>query len=172
MLEFFRWLVETFRSLLFPVYVVPEPWRAVRYTFGRAGKVLEPGWYLACPFFQEIRTTNCAEDCLDLANMPLTTWDGEQVTVSYNVRFRIADVLKYQTRLRDADASLHAEASCEVALRIRRRMWSKIYRSQGRIERRISTTLTRRLADWGIEVVGSGITVCTRSKPISWIRVD
>lgn len=191
MLETLRALFEFIRQFIWPVYVVAAPYRAVRYTFGQPtpakrwgwvpcpqrwrmvnGPVLAPGWYFAFPLFQEIRQTNCAEDCVDVSNMPLTTWDGEQMTISYNMRYRIVDVLKFQTNVQEASTSLHAEASCEVALRVRRREWKRIYRSQGSIERRITKTMTERVADWGIEIMHGGITICTKAKPISWIKVD
>lgn len=172
MLEFFRWLLEFARSIIWPVWIVSSPNLGVRYTRGRPGGVLAPDWYLAFPFFQEIRQTNCAEEVIDVANLPITTWDDVQVTVSYNMRYRIVDVLKYQTIVQEGGVSLHAEASCEVALRIRRRAWKRIYRSQGSIERRITKTMTERVKHWGIEVVHGGMTVCARARPISWIKVD
>src|SRR5262245_57895615 len=151
MLETFRAIIDFIRTIAWPVYVVSSPHRAVRYSLGKPKHVLGPGWYFAFPFFQEIRQTNCAEDTLDVANLPITTWDGESATVSFNLRYRIADVLKYQTMVQDAGMSLHAEASCEVALRTRRREWRNIYRSQGKIARRICDTLTRRVGNWGVE---------------------
>lgn len=182
MLETLRALLEFVRQFVWPIYIVASPNKAVRYTFGRpvalrrpfavAGPILEPDWYFAFPLFQEIRQTNCAEDTLDIANLPLTLWDGESVTVSYNLRYRIADVLKYQTQVQDAGMSLHAEASCEVSLRTRRREWKRVYRSQGKLARRICQTLTKRVAEWGVEVLSGEMTVCTRAKPLAWIKVE
>lgn len=172
MLAFFTALLEFLRSLVWPLFIVTKPEEGVKYRFGRPLKVLQPGWYFAWPFFEEIKKTNCAEATLDLTNMPLTTWDEVGLTVSYNIRYRIVDVLKFQTIVQNGAESMHAEAACEVALRLRKRLWSKIYRSQGRIERRITATLTKRFASWGIEVVGGGLTVCTKSKTISLINVE
>lgn len=189
MLDAIAALFKFIRELLWPVFIVAEPYRAVRYTFGRptslgwpfriSGPVLEPGAYFAFPYFQEIRTTDCAENCIDVANLPITTHDEIQVTVSYNLRYRITDVLKFQMNLHheskedeESRTAIHAEAACEVALRMRRRSWQRLYKSQGSIERRITKTIASRLGDWGITVSHGGMTICTRAFPLSVIHVS
>jgi regulator of protease activity HflC (stomatin/prohibitin superfamily) len=187
LLQFIGEFLKFIRDLLWPIFIVSEPNRAVRYTNGQAkalgwpfrvaGPVLEPGWYFSIPFFQEIRQTNCAEDCIDVANLPITTRDDVQVTVSYNLRYRITDVLKYQLNLHhkdsdDSPSAIHAEAAVEVAMRMRRRSWERLFRSQGAIERRITKSIAERFENWGITASHGGMTICAKALPLSMIHVN
>lgn len=191
-LEIFGQLFQLVRDLLWPFKIVAAPNRAVRYTFGTPGvtwriwwgikePVLNPDWYFVVPWVQEIRESNCAEDTIDIANLPITSRDGIQATVSYNIRLVVNDPLKFQLRLRQdinpkqtesMPSAIHAECSSAVAYMMRKRSWDRIYKSQGAIERRIKESLTKTLSDWGITVVSGGITVCSQAVPIALISVD
>lgn len=191
-LELLSALLQFIRDVLWPFFIVSEPNRGVRYTFGRPGvkwrawwgirePVLEPDWYFAIPWAQEIRMTNCAEDTIDVANLPITTKDGIQATVSYNIRLRVHDPLKYQTKLRQEvdnaksdtmPSAIHAECSTAVASMMRRRRWDQIYKSQGAIGNKITKILIDDLATWGIDVVSGGLTICSQAIPLALIHVQ
>jgi regulator of protease activity HflC (stomatin/prohibitin superfamily) len=192
LIELLTQLLQLIRDVLWPFFIVSEPERGVRYTFGVPGvkwrlwrgsrePVLEPDWYFAVPWAQEIRLTNCAEDTIDVANLPITTKDGIQATVSYNIRLKVNDPLKYQTQLRQeidnrkADtmpSAIHAECSTAVASMMRRRKWDQIYKSQGSIGNKITKVLADDLAAWGITVVSGGLTICSQAVPLALIHVD
>jgi regulator of protease activity HflC (stomatin/prohibitin superfamily) len=191
-LEILSQLLQFIREVIWPFWIVSEPFRAVRYTFGRPGVnwrvwrgirtgMLEPGWYFAMPWAQEIRLTNCAEDCIDVANLPITTEDGIQATISYNVRLRVSDPLKYQLNLRQeidikkADlmpSAIHAECSTAVARMLRKQSWETIYKSQGEIAGKITAALKIKMADWGVSVVSGGITIMAQAIPVALINVE
>lgn len=191
-LEILSSLLQFIRDVLWPFFIVSEPNRAVRYSFGRPGvtwwwwwgirePLLEADWYFGIPWAQEIRMTNCAEDTIDIANIAITTEDGVQATVSYNIRLRVNDPLKYQINLRQeidnkkADmmpSAIHAECSTAVARMLRKQSWEVIYKSQGEIAGKITSALRIKLADWGVDVISGGITICSQATPIALINID
>lgn len=190
-LEILSALLQFIRDVLWPFFIVSYPNRGVRSTFGVPGvswrwwwgikePVLEPGVYFCVPWAQEIRMTNCAEDTIDISNLAITSHDGVQNTVSYNLKLFVSDPLKYQLRLKQepnpkaADTmpeAIHAEGSTAVSSMMRRRTWERIYKSQGHIERRITASLSDKLFDWGITVISGGITICSQAVPIALINV-
>lgn len=191
-LELLSQLFQLIRDVLWPFFIVSEPSKAVRYTFGRPGvrwrlwwgirePVLIPGPYFAVPWAQEIRLTNCAEDTIDITNIPFTCEDGTQATISYNLRLRVTDPLKYQLNLKQEvdikksdtmPSAIHAESSTVVAKMLRKQSWETIYKSQGEIAGKITSALRTKLADWGVDVVGGGLTICAQAIPIALINVD
>ncbi len=180
-LEILTQLLQFIREVIWPFWIVAEPNRAVRYRFGRNIKVLEAGGYFAWPWAEEIRMTNCAEDCIDITNLSITTEDGVQATLSYNIRLRVTDPLKYQLNLRqEVDAkkadlmpsALHAECSVTVARMLRKQSWETIYKSQSEIAGKITSALRLKLSDWGVGVISGGITICSQAIPIALITVE
>lgn len=180
-LEILSQLLEFIRQVIWPLWIVSEPNKAVWLRFGQPRGIREPDWYFAWPWADELRMVNCAEDTIDVANIPFTARDGIQATVSYNIRLKIKDPMKYVLNLRgEADpkksdtlpSAIHAECSTAVSSMMRRRKWDQIYKSQGAIERRITAKLTNTLADWGVEVIAGGITICSQAIPLALINVD
>lgn len=191
-LELLSQLFQLIRDVLWPFFIVSEPNRAVRYTGGRPGvswrlwwgireAILMPGPYFAVPWYQEIRLTNCAEDTIDVTNLSITTEDGIQATVSYNLRLRVIDPLKYQLNLKQEidiknsdtmPSAIHAESSTVVARMLRKQSWETIYKSQGEIAGKITSALRTKLMDWGVDVISGGLTICAQAIPIALINVD
>lgn len=191
-LELLSQLINLIREVLWPFYIVRDPDRAVRYTFGVPGvkwrvwwgfreAVLGPGWYFCVPWAQDIQLTNCAEDTIDIANISGTSRDGVQFTASFNIRLKVYDPLKYQINLRQeidpkkADtmpSAIHAECLTSVAAMLRNRKWESIYRSQGKIGSKLTKSLKASLDNWGIMVIAGGVTTCSQAVPIALINVD
>ena len=180
-LELLTQLLQFIREVIWPFWIVAAPNRAVRYRFGRPKGTLEPDWYFAWPWAEEIRQTNCAEDTIDIANISGTSKDGVQFTASFNLRLKVIDPLLFQLNLRQeldpkkADtmpAAIHAECTRAIAAMFRNREWKAIYRSQGKIGAKLTRTVKTLLTNWGVEVLAGGITICSQAIPLAIINVE
>lgn len=197
-LELLAQLIQFIRELIWPLFIVAEPKKAIRYTNGKAVDyelvlldfwkwhyvlkmpyVLGPGLYFAAPFFQEIRVTNCAENYIDVANLSLTLIDGKSGTFSYNMGYVVEDILKYQTKLHqeglskdEAPQAIHSMGSVEVSAHITSYTWPDLVSNLAQLEARIERSLARRLATWGIKLTTGGITICAQALPLAIIHVD
>lgn len=170
----FAWLgqlIDLLRSIAWPFYIVEAPALGVRFTRGRPGKALPPDWYFAWPFFQRIAWVSMAADYADLANLALTTTDGESVYVSANIGFHVTDPVKYLTEVQDFHNSLAREACGLLSKKVRRRAWGEILEDQRLVECQIRGALNRKVGEWGVRVDTVRLTdLMRRVKPIRLIN--
>ena len=65
--------------------------RGLRFTFGRAGPVLEPGTHVLIPLVQTVKSLPSRARTLDIPNQTLTTHDGIVLHVDCNLVYQVVD---------------------------------------------------------------------------------
>jgi regulator of protease activity HflC (stomatin/prohibitin superfamily) len=80
---------------------VQTGWSGVLFSFGRAQKVLEPGFHPLIPIFQKVRQTPVRSITLNLPKQRITTSDGLVYDVDANIVFRVEDPIVALTAVDD-----------------------------------------------------------------------
>lgn len=91
-------------------WFVVEPWEAaIRTRFGKHITVFGPGAHFRIPYFDHIYVQNVRRRAMSLGMHTMTTSDGETLTVSGSLGYRITDVLKLHQALNDAESTIIQE---------------------------------------------------------------
>lgn len=108
-MNFIQDILRFVRQLLDWWFIV-EPWeQAVRVRLGKHVRLFEAGVHVRIPFFDTVYVQNVRRRVGGIPLQTLTTADGHTITLEGNLAYRIADVLKLQRTLHDADASVRQE---------------------------------------------------------------
>lgn len=129
----------------------------VKFSFGRAVRTCEPGFYPLIPVFQVIRIVPSRARTLDLPRQTLATDDGLVFEVDANVVYRVTDASKALVEVRDYEAALGQVLSLSVheVLAARDRSALKVSAALGRA---LAQAMQQRVAAWGITVERAGFT--------------
>lgn len=121
----FEWLIGLINNARF--WQVVLPWeRAVRVRFGKNPVLLESGFHLRIPFFDEVRVANTRLRIGCVPAQTITTRDGRTVTVDVTVAFRITDPLAAMLRLQKPEDSCAGFAQIAVLRHVRSRAYAEI----------------------------------------------
>lgn len=108
-MSFIQSLLDFLRALLSWWFIV-EPWeQAVRVRLGNRVKLFGPGTHLKVPFFDALYKQNVRRRVSGIPLQTLTTSDGIALTIHGSIGYKIADVLKLQMTLHDAEESVRQE---------------------------------------------------------------
>jgi len=99
MLEFFKQYVELFWDYLKPYFLVNHYQEAVLLTNGKYAGTFRPGLYLKFPLFEYALEANIKPDTLTIAPIPITTLDGETISIGLMIDYHIEPMAKNQPRL-------------------------------------------------------------------------
>jgi hypothetical protein len=129
----------------------------LKFSFGRATRVVGPGFHPLIPFLQVIRTLPTRDRTLDLPQQRVTTSDGLVYDVDANLVFRVVDVRRALIEIDDLDKGMIQMLGLGVQTVLRARERSSMYVSDN-LDAALSATLARRLEAWGVEVSRAGFT--------------
>lgn len=147
-----------FWDFLYPVKVVFQYQRAVRYRHGKSQDApLGEGYHIQWWVIDKIEIEDVIEEVLDLNPQSITTKDGVQVTISANIAFRIVDIVKRWNEVQDFEKSLRAAAMSHIARKIRQWTWEETFQNQTELERSLRDTMTTKVKRWGVEIIDVGI---------------
>lgn len=129
----------------------------VKFSFGRAVRTCEPGFYPLIPVFQVIRIVPSRARTLDLPRQTLATDDGLVFEVDANVVYRVSDAGKALVEVRDYEAALGQVLSLSVheVLAARDRSALKVSAALGHA---LAHAMQERVAAWGITIERAGFT--------------
>ncbi len=129
----------------------------VKFSFGRAVRTCEPGFYPLIPVFQVIRIVPSRARTLDLPRQTLATDDGLVFEVDANVVYRVTDASKALVEVRDYEAALGQVLSLSVheVLAARDRSALKVSAALGHA---LAHAMQERVAAWGITIERAGFT--------------
>lgn len=108
-MNFIYQILEFVKQLLNWWFVV-EPWeQAVRVRFGKHLKLFGRGVHIKVPFFDRVYIQNVRRRVMSMGTHTTTTRDGQVITLTGSLGYRITDVLKLHQTLHDAEASVLQE---------------------------------------------------------------
>ena len=127
----------------------------LRFTFGRAGGVLQPGLHLFVPFVQSMRVVPTRSRTMDLPAQRIVTLEGLVFRADANVVFRVVDLHKALIQIDDVLKGMRQMLGLSVQEVLRTANRATI-RDTERLGAALHASLQRRLDPWGIEVERAG----------------
>lgn len=127
----------------------------LKFSFGRAVRVVEPGFHLLVPFLQVIRTLPTRSRTLDLPSQRVTTLDGLVYDVDANLVYRVVDVRKALIEIDELERGMLQVLGLAVQEVLRARGRAELYASAA-LDGELSGLMAARLAMWGVEVERAG----------------
>lgn len=128
----------------------------LKFSFGRATKVCEPGFHPLIPFFQRVRVIPTRARTLDLPAQRVTTLDGLVYEVDANLVYRVVDVRKALIEIDDLDKGMLQMLALSVQDVLRGLDRARLRVSEG-LDRALAAEMAGRLAPWGVAVERAGL---------------
>lgn len=102
-------ILDFLRTLLSWWFIV-LPWeQAIRVRFGKHSRLFGAGFYWRIPFFDVLYIQNVRRRISPIPVQTLGTADGKTITLHGSIGYRVADVMKLQMTLHDAEGSIQQE---------------------------------------------------------------
>lgn len=136
--------------------------QALLFSFGRAKKVLEPGFHLLIPHFQIMRVVPTRSRTLDLGAQRVTTRDGLVYRVDANLVYRVADIKKALIQIDDLVRGMRQSLGLSVQ-EVLRDLSREDLRVSEELDGRLEANMARRLEPWGVVVERAGFGSITPS---------
>jgi regulator of protease activity HflC (stomatin/prohibitin superfamily) len=99
-------LIINWFNYLTPAIIIPNYEQAVLLRNGHFKKVLNPGFHMKIPIFDEVITQHVVVTTLSLAAQSLYTKDKQNIVVKGVIKYRIADVKTFLLEVFDAQDAL------------------------------------------------------------------
>lgn len=99
-------VLTNFWSYLMPAVIIPNYEQAVLLRNGKFKKVLDPGFHVKLPIFDEVIAQHVVVTTLSLAPQSLYTKDQKNIVVKGVVKYKIADVKVFLLEVFDAQDAL------------------------------------------------------------------
>jgi len=99
-------VLTNFWSYLMPAVIIPNYEQAVLLRNGKFKKVLDPGFHVKLPIFDEVISQHVVVTTLSLAPQSLYTKDQKNIVVKGVVKYKIADVKVFLLEVFDAQDAL------------------------------------------------------------------
>ena len=160
----FAWLLEDYaRELFYVVFVVVagivrrsgttivSGSTGLKFTFGRARKICEPGFHPLFPLLQTIKTIPTRARTLDLPAQKLTTLDGLVFRVDASLVYRVVDVRKALIEVDDLQKGMLQMLGLGVHEVLRDLDRARL-RVSSELDAALVANLTRRVEPWGVVV--------------------
>jgi hypothetical protein len=129
----------------------------VKFSFGRATRTCEPGFYPLVPFLQTIRVLPSRARTLELPEQRLTTLDGLVYSVDASLVYRITDVRKALIEIDDVGKGMQQMLGLAVQEVLRGLDRASLAVSV-ELDKSLARNLTRRLEPWGVHVERAQLT--------------
>ena len=143
---------------------VQTGWAGVLFTFGRAKRVLEPGFQPLIPIFQKVRQTPIRSITLDLPRQRVTTSDGLVFDVHANIIYRVEDPILALTGIDDISKGILTLVPLLVLTLMREHDGTSILTPHA-LDAELTTKARESLARWGIGVEQAGLASIAPTAP-------
>lgn len=163
-----RWLWEDHRSEFFYVGMallwsliralgktVESGQTGLKFSFGRASRVVEPGFHPLIPFLQVIRSVPTRSRTLDLPAQRVVTDEGLVWDVDANLVYRVVDVRRALVEVDDLRQGMLQMLALSVQELLRHRSRAELYASP-ELDLELSQRMAERLEPWGVAVESAG----------------
>ena len=132
----------------------------LKFSFGRATRLCEPGFHPLLPFLQVVRVVPTRSRTIDLSTQRVTTLDGLVYSVDANLVYRVVDVRKALIEIDQLERGMLQMLGLGVqeVLRLRDRGSMRV---SDRLDHDLRERLERRLEPWGVSIESAGFTTIT-----------
>ena len=148
---------------LWPVRIV-NPWQtAVRLRLGKVHATVGPGLRLFWPFFDELVVWDTVLDVNVTKPQTVDTADGQTVTFSLALRYRISDLARLLTQIQDYEDTIGNEITASAASLIATMDYADV---EGELGEAVYGDVRARLEDWGVELESVSVYTLCRARAI------
>jgi regulator of protease activity HflC (stomatin/prohibitin superfamily) len=134
---------------------VDEGQTGLKFSFGRATRVLTPGFYPLLPYLQSARVLPTRSRTLDLPAQRVETREALVFYADANLVYKIVDVRKALIEIDDLQKGMLQALGIGVQDVLRRAARAEIAKP-GALDAALATVLARRLEPWGVAVERAG----------------
>src|SRR5262245_218239 len=135
---------------------VQTGWAGVLFSWGRARKVLEPGFHPLIPIVQQVKQTPIRSITLHLPRQRVTTADGLVYDVDTTIVFRVEDPITALTAVADLRKGVTDRVPLLVAEVMRSRTREGLS-ARAEIDSELTTRAQEALRRWGLTVEQAGL---------------
>lgn len=135
-----------------PIKIIHSYEQGVYFKQGKDHKLLRPGFHLHRPIIDSIETMSVVPQTINLPTQSLVTKDGEAITLSSNLEYKITNVRKVYTRVHDLDDSIHNTGMGYLAHFVRKYDYGELTSHPQRLEKRVLDGLNDKVNPWGVKV--------------------
>lgn len=132
-------------------------WVGVLFRFGRASKVLQPGFHPLIPWVWSVRKLRARAMTFDFPAQRVSNCEGLVYHVDTNLVIRIEDPIKALVEIRDMSAGCALAVVTSTQSIILQASREEL-QSPGLLDARLASELRDRLARWGISIDHAGFT--------------
>lgn len=127
----------------------------VKFSFGRAVRVCEPGFHPLIPVMQTVRTLPSRARTLDLPRQRLTTRNGYVFEVDANVVYRVVDPLKALIQVDSLERGMLQMLGLSI-FEVLSELDGAELRMSHELDERLAQVMSARLERWGVLVERAG----------------
>ena len=142
---------------------IDSGWTGLRFTMGRAGKELAPGFHPLIPFVQKVRRIPTRSRTLDLPAQRVATFQGLVYLVDANLVYRVTDVRKALIQIDQLEKGMIQMLGMGVQDVLRGMDRERILAGDG-LDDALAADLAVRLAPWGVHVEHAGFPTITPTR--------
>ncbi|QDU66011.1 SPFH domain-containing protein [Engelhardtia mirabilis] len=125
------------------------------FSFGRARKVIEPGFHFLIPFLQVVRIMPTRHRTLDLQDQKVATLDGLVYRVHATLVWRTVDITRSLVEIGDLQQGMRDALAISVWEVLRERDRAELRVSE-KIDDELALKMARWLEPWGVVVERAG----------------
>lgn len=148
---------------LWPIARVYEWEQGMVIRGGRILRELPAGLHWRWWFIDEVKKWPANHIGLDLQTGSIVTSDGEPISVSANISYRMASISTMYRTLWNCEQTLTLIAAGQIASDCATKTWAEI-RERRKIEAGLVVSLNEVMMSYGVEVVSIRLTDCIPSK--------
>lgn len=172
---FLAWVVYAFKSQPFVVIAalyaffrafgttVETGQHGLLFSFGRARRVIPPGFKPLIPFLQIVVKVPTRSRTMDLGAQRVTTADGLVYFVDTNVVYRIVDVSKALIEIDDVEKGMRQLLGLSVQEVVRAKRWTSLRLTEA-LDEELRRTMQGPLEAWGVALESVGF-ISARPSP-------
>jgi uncharacterized protein (TIGR03000 family) len=143
---------------------VQSGWAGVLFSFGRARKVLEPGFHPLIPVVQKVRHTPVRSVTLDLPRQRVTTGDGLVYDVHTSIVYRVEDPIRAATAIDDVKRGV-ANLVPLVVHELMRGQTRQTLADRAALDHELAARARQALARWGLAVEQADMSSIAPTRP-------
>lgn len=147
--------------------------RGVLYHFGRAKRVLEPGFHFLIPGLQKVKKVHMRDRTLDLFAQRVTSQDGVVYRVDSSLLFRICNPILASVNIDDLKKGCETILALRIQKVLKEKTWLEMQQKEI-LEEEILKEVSTPLFEWGVEVIRVGFTSISPSPaslPLTQLRL-
>jgi len=152
--QFLMWVVQQFREYLFPVVIIYESTRGVKWWKGKVQlRDLDPGLYFYVPYLHKIiPVTSCYQE-VDTMIQQFTTTDGVTLSLSANIGYEVWNAALWYTRVHNFDTTVERAIRKIIFAAIYKLTYEEVRDSLPALVETIHEAIQQKVHRWGVRII-------------------